>query len=281
MEKLRNLQLKGADQKTIVADVFFNMDSFNKPVVIFNHGFKGFKDWGIWDLIAEDFANNGFVFIKFNQTHNGTTTENPLEFGDLELFGKNTYTNELTDINAVVEWVKNNPTLPLDLINKEDIYLMGHSRGASTVIIVGSKMPAIKKIVAWAPFKDIGERYAGSEFAEWGPDNPVFIENSRTKQLMPQYYEVWEDYLTHKNEYDIKACMGAIKGKILLVHGTEDPTVLFNDSLALKAYNSRAQLFLVPNANHVFGGGHPYTQETLPSYAQIAAQESIKFLKAD
>ena len=48
----------------------FSFNNTNKNLIIFCHGFKGFKDWGPWNLVAEHFAKAGFFFIKFNFSHN-------------------------------------------------------------------------------------------------------------------------------------------------------------------------------------------------------------------
>ena len=71
----RNIALEGKHQRPVVTDVFFEEDNTPKPVLIFCHGYKGFKDWGLWDLTAEAFARRGFFFIKFNFSFNGGTLE--------------------------------------------------------------------------------------------------------------------------------------------------------------------------------------------------------------
>ena len=38
--------------------------------------------------MAEAFAKAGYFFVKFNFSHNGTTIDDPDNFGDLEAFGK-------------------------------------------------------------------------------------------------------------------------------------------------------------------------------------------------
>ena len=68
------------------------------PLVIFVHGIKGFKAWGTWNMIGEHFADKGFIFAKFNFSHNGTTLENPNEFDDLDAFGSCLlYTSDAAD----------------------------------------------------------------------------------------------------------------------------------------------------------------------------------------
>ena len=100
----QNLIVDSKHIKPIVTDVFYQKTNKPKKVVIFCHGYKGFKDWGAWNLMAESFAKAGFFFIKFNFSHNGGTAENPIDFPDLEAFGNNNYTKELDDLERVIDW---------------------------------------------------------------------------------------------------------------------------------------------------------------------------------
>ena len=47
----KNLILEEKNKKSIVYDVFHLNNSIRKPLVVFSHGYKGFKDWGPWDLV--------------------------------------------------------------------------------------------------------------------------------------------------------------------------------------------------------------------------------------
>ena len=69
----KNLILEDKNKKVILYDVFHNDNSTEKPLVIFSHGYKGFKDWGAWDLVGKEFAKNNLFFVKFNFSHNGGT----------------------------------------------------------------------------------------------------------------------------------------------------------------------------------------------------------------
>ena len=35
-------------------------DSFNGKVIVFCHGFMGYKDWGCWNLVQDYFVSLGF-----------------------------------------------------------------------------------------------------------------------------------------------------------------------------------------------------------------------------
>ncbi len=63
--------LTGSREKIILGDNTYD-DSNTKPeVILFIHGFKGFKDWGAHNLVAEFFASRGYRFLKFNLSHSG------------------------------------------------------------------------------------------------------------------------------------------------------------------------------------------------------------------
>ena len=58
--KQKNIILKS--QKEFSADAFFPESEEKLPLIIFTHGYKGYKDWGVWELMGEKFAKVGFYF---------------------------------------------------------------------------------------------------------------------------------------------------------------------------------------------------------------------------
>ena len=64
MKKIKNIRIKGKHGKDILVDAFFTENGVKKDVVLFCHGYKGYKDWGAWDLVAEKFARKNFFFVK-------------------------------------------------------------------------------------------------------------------------------------------------------------------------------------------------------------------------
>ena len=97
MEQKNNI-LNRINKKPILWDAFYNADDKQKPLIVFCHGYKGFKDWGAWDLVAKAFLDAGFFFVKFNFSHNGGTMEQPIDFPDLDAFAENNYSKELDDL---------------------------------------------------------------------------------------------------------------------------------------------------------------------------------------
>jgi len=81
MNKTKNILINGSGGLPITLDIFY-IGNKPQPLVIYAHGFNGFKDWASFDLVAEQFAEAGFCFIKFNFSHNGTSAQSPEDFVD-------------------------------------------------------------------------------------------------------------------------------------------------------------------------------------------------------
>ena len=81
---------QGADGKESLIDLIIP-ENFNGKLIVFVHGYMGFKDWGCWPMVEQFFVENGYAFCKYNISHNGCSVDSPTDFVDLESFGKNTY----------------------------------------------------------------------------------------------------------------------------------------------------------------------------------------------
>ena len=158
MRTIKDIIIEGRHNKPIVTDVFYEENKQPKKVVIFCHGYKGFKDWGAWNLMALIFAKAGFFFIKFNFSHNGGTAEDPIDFPDLEAFGNNNYTKELDDLESVLDWISNNSDYKHE-VDIHDISIIGHSRGGGIVLLKATEDSRVKKVVSLAGVSDYESRF--------------------------------------------------------------------------------------------------------------------------
>ena len=161
--------------RPIVADVTYDENGENLPIVVFCHGYKGFKDWGPWNVIAKEFAKVGFFFLKFNFSHNGGTVDDVIDFPDLEAFGRNTYSLEIDDIGTVLDFIQSEHKFEAQT-NCSQISLIGHSRGGGMAIIRTSIDSRIIKLITWAAVSDIEARFpAGDELVKWKKDTNLFL----------------------------------------------------------------------------------------------------------
>ena len=260
----------------ILASVSYLKKDIPKPVIIFSHGFKGFKDWGHFPLVARWFAAQGFAFVRFNFSHNGTTPQEPADFANLDNFGKNNFSIELHDLDDVIHWVEANSNE--HQFDKEKIYLIGHSRGGGISIIKASEDERIKKIVTWASVADFESRMRVDGFEEWKKTGVTYIPNARTNQNMPLYFQFYEDLDRNRERLLIKKAAKKLNKPFLIVHGTEDDTVSVNEANALHQWAAGSRLCLIENADHAFNATHPYTAQELNEHILKKLKVSLEFL---
>ena len=271
--------IKGSLEKEILLDVTFNNNSFKKQLVIFSHGFKGFKDWGPFNTMAKSFANENFFFLKFNFSHNGTSIDNPCNFNDLESFGNNNFSIELDDLYLIINWIINNEHFAKE-IDINNINLLGHSRGGAISILNASEDNRINKVISWASPSDFTNRMDDSKISLWKEKGVAYVFNSRTNQNMPMYYQFYEDCIKNSKRIDIKIACKNLNIPHLVIHGTDDPTVSISDAHDFKKWNSNTEIFEIKDANHVFGIMHPYSLDNYPHHFQLTLDKTFKFLKA-
>lgn len=269
----------------MLTDIFFNPDTRKKPLVIFVHGFKGFKDWGHFDRVGEEFVNAGFVFLKFNFSHNGTTIEDPYSFGDLEAFGRNNFILELNDLTTVIDFCVGKMDLGEetkenfhDQIDLNKVYLLGHSRGGGIVILKAGEDTRIKKIATWASVSAFVGRHKQRTIETWEKEGVVYAMNGRTKQNMPMYYQFYQTILDNKERLNINHAVKRLEIPFLIVHGTNDEAVPFHDAEELRISAKKGELLRIEGADHTFGIKHPF-DGTLTSDARKVIDETITFFK--
>lgn len=276
----RNIILQSRHNRPFLADVYYQKDGISKPVVVFSHGFKGFKDWGPFDLVAEEFAKAGFVFVKFSFSHNGTTIDHPVDFVDLEAFGNDNISIELDDLNVVVDWVCLGK-FPIDKneYDSDKLYLTGHSRGGGISILEAREEARVKKLCTWGSVNEVGKYWTEEEMEGIKKDGVIFIPNSRTNQMMPIKWQMYEDYFANKDRLFIPDAVRELKIPFLIIHGAKDETIPVSIATEMNGWNSNSELLILENGNHNFGGRHPWSKEELPDDLQTVVAKTIEFFK--
>lgn len=280
MQIEKNIIIPGTDGLPVSLDIFYTNEKDHNPVVIYVHGFNGFKDWGNFDLIAEKFALAGFVLVKFNFSHNGTSPDQPEEFVNLEAFGNNNYSKQLQDLQFVIDWVCDPSNRHHHAIDSNDICLMGHSMGGGISILQAARDKRIKKIITWAGISECKTPWGNwppEKMQEWKETGVAYYNNSRTKQQMPLYYQLYEDYMQNQEMLDIKKAIQKLDIPILICHGTADNAVPVEKAFELKSWQPSAQLFTT-NSDHIFGRKHPWLSADLPAAMEAVINASIHFL---
>lgn len=270
--KQKNIFLKS--EKEFLADAFFQESEKKLPLLIFVHGYKGYKDWGTWELMGEKLANSGFYFVKFNMSHNGTTVEDPNNFADLEAFGENNYSKESADLEVVINHFKNQKE-----VDSQNITLLGHSRGGGISIIKASENKNINKLITLASISTLDRFPKNEAFENWKKDGVYFIENARTKQKMPHYFQFFEDYENNKERFDVEKACENLKIPTVFIHGSTDESVNIEHSESLHRWTKNSQFRTIENANHTFGAKEPWENDFLPKELNKAVEICIDFLR--
>ncbi len=273
-------EAKKSTEKPLLLDLFYNQPTESVPVVVFCHGYKGYKDWGSWDLVARRFAQNGFLFCKFNFSFNGCTAERPNEFADLDAFGRNTYSREMEDVGRVLDWLQHyEGNIPE--VNWSRIYLVGHSRGGGIATLTGRHDSRVAGIASWAGVCDFKSRFPEGEILDqWKTDGVYFIENARTKQRMPHYFDLYLDYLKHEENLNIEQVAKRVDKGQLIVHGSDDLSVLLSEGEALHKWCKDSIMKIIPGANHTFGTSEPWTSSDLTPAMNEVVDLTLNYFKS-
>lgn len=268
----KDFSIAGSDGKIIYGDITFNETNNTGPLVLFVHGFKGFKDWGAHNLVARHFAQNGYRYAKFNFTYSGVTPEQPNDVSDLEAFASNTFSKELFDLDIVIDFLTSNFT------SDGKISLIGHSRGGGISIVTASINPKVYAVITWSAVSKFNGIWKKEQEDEWRKTGKTYVTNARTKEQMPLNITLLEDLENNQERLDIVASAKQINIPWLIIHGDDDVNVPFEEAELLANAQPNSRLVKIEGANHVYGASHPYEKDTLPLQLFQVAEKSLKFL---
>ena len=185
---MHNFVIQGNSDKPISFEIQFPETQGKYPLIIFLHGFKGFKDWGQWPMMATELTKRGFAVLRMNFSHNGTTPENLVDFVDLEAFGNNTFSKEVQDVQDVIDWAFTDKSIH-DKVDLDQLFMVAHSRGGAIAMITAAEDYRVKKLATLSGVSTL-QRYTEQELAHWKKEGVVYMLNSRTNQNMPLYFSL-------------------------------------------------------------------------------------------
>ena len=127
-----------------------------RPAVVVVHGFKGFKDWGLWPPLAERLARAGVSAVTLNLS--GSGVDDAGEFVYPERFGHNTFSAELQDLRRVIDALARRRARRGAA---HAVGLLGHSRGGGIAVLHTAADPRVRALVTWAAISTV-ERWPAS-----------------------------------------------------------------------------------------------------------------------
>ena len=236
----------------ILVDVRSGGRGSDRPVVVVLHGFKGFKDWGMFPAFSERLARAGFMVVTPNVSGSGVDDRG--EFAYPERFGHNTFSAELEDLRRVVDALFQGE---LGLPPPPALGLMGHSRGGGISILQTARDPRVRALVTWSAISTI-ERWPPEERTAWRKAGVNQIKNVRTGQILPLYTGVLDEIDARPEALDIQSAAGGITVPWLLAHGTADESVPLREARALVAASPQARFLPIEGGGHTYGAVHPW-----------------------
>ncbi|MGM0506037.1 MAG: alpha/beta hydrolase family protein [Bacteroidota bacterium] len=236
------------------------------PVVLFLHGFKGFKDWGPFPSACEDLAANGLAVLAFNFSLNGIG-EDPLELDRLDLFEKSTLSQDLEDTGRVIDAIRTGAIASSRArLNSDIMAVIGHSRGGHTAVAAAAEYDEIQSLVTWSAVADYNRRWSEKMKEDWETRGWTVILNGRTGQEMKLSRKVYDDALTNADRLMAIRRVRDLYLPSLFIAGKEDEAVPWTDSRELyrACPSTEKELHLIPDTGHTFGASHPFEEVSYP-----------------
>ena len=242
----------------ILTDVRSAGRSTPRPAVVILHGFKGFKDWGMFPVFSERLARAGFTAVTHN--FSGSGVDDAGDFTLPSLFGHNTFSAELQDTRLILDALLHGE---LGVPAPTAVGLVGHSRGGGIAILETAQDQRVGALVTWAAIASV-MRWPAHERTAWRKAGKTTVRNARTGQVLPLYTDVLDDIDQNEARLDIEAAAARLRVPWLLVHGTSDEAVDFAEAELLKsaAPTETTSLLRLEGAGHTFGAVHPWRSTT-------------------
>ena len=262
----RDYTLQTTDNFPLQITTYGNEHLGVAPTIIFNHGFKGFKDWGFVPPLGEYLAAQGFFVITFNFSHNGIGST-PTEFERLDLFERNTFSREVSELTQVVRTRQQgffgDPA-------QAPLVIIGHSRGGAISLLTSATLSEVGACLTWSAVSHL-YRYSEKQVKLWREQGYLEAVNQRTKQIMRLGVGLLDDIEQNRDaSLSIETAVRGLQKPLLLIHGQDDDGVPVREAEELYSWSDpeQSELLIIPNTGHTFGAAHPWAGST-PEFEQV------------
>lgn len=259
---IRHFELTGADGGPLRGEVRTASSGAGRPAVIICHGFKGFRNWGFFPHLAARLARAGMMAVTFDFSGSGVGPDGE-SFSEPERFAHATYSNDLTDVEAVAAALLGGHLVP-GIAMPTRLGLVGHSRGGAVAILFAARAPECRALVTWSAVADL-IRWDAATVAKWREEGKMDIVNARTGDVLPLYTDCLDDFDAHRDgKLDLMSAAAAVDAPWLIVHGDADESVSPQDAERLLQASGRSttRLERISGGSHTLGARHPWDGST-------------------
>ncbi len=231
------------------------------PVVIVCHGFKAFKDWGPFPAIGRYFAEQGFVSIVFNFSHNGIG-EHPRKYTEHEKFSINTYTLELEDVETLLDAITEEK-LPCPHMDDSKIFLVGHSRGGAIAIVKAKEDRRIKAVVSWSSISNFN-RYSDEQKKRWREKGYVQLHSISNVSAFRITTALLDDIEQNQKRLNILRAVEQLHKPLLIIQGSSDIPVKVDEAKNIYEASDKnlTKFIILDGIGHMYGAKHPYREKS-------------------
>lgn len=263
----RNFELP-AGEDAVLRCSHFPAQGKARSLIVIAHGYKGFKDWGMFPYLASALSQDHEV-VLFNFSHAGIGGD-LMNFTELEKFARNTYNREIRDMEILLSYLSQHPKfggLPL--------FLLGHSRGGGDCLLYALDHPdEIAGVISWNGITRL-DLFTDEQKREMREKGRSYVLNGRTGQRMPLDVIILEDLDRQQERYNLLERMKDASFPVVLIQGEQDGERLRQGSEQLVSLRPDIQWIQIPGGNHTFGSVHPFAGTTPQLEQAIAATRAF------
>lgn len=272
-------------ERILRGDAFTPGSTFNSKeksktgVLLVAHGYKGFKDWGMFPYVGEQLAErSGLLTLTFNFTYNGVGPSLD-RFDEPDRFAVNTYQREQEDIDRLFHWIRSDQFgqwiisegIEYDALSETTIYLLGHSRGGASSLLYALDHPnAVSGVISWNGVTNM-DLFTEQQRQEMRHSGRSAVINARTKEALPLDRVMLEDLEANAERYALIERMKEADFPLILVQGSDDLPGFREGSAQLIENYPTAKWITIDNAGHTFNTVHPFQGTTPELEAAIEA----------
>lgn len=244
----------------------------SRGTLLIVHGFKGYKDYGMFPFLAQQAAEVGFTAIRFNLAHSGMTRSIE-SFQRPDLFERDTWNRQVHDLETLVAAVRSGEVPGAD--PDAPIALFGHSRGGVASILMAGRGGAVDLVVSAAAPSEIQRTstLAEQQLQELEDSGVIETESARTGQVLRIGRAFLDEVDADPAAHDVPELAGRMRCPLVVIHGSEDPTVECAHAHVL-AERAGTTACIVDGGNHVFNVANPFPADEAPSpqLAELSAR---------
>ncbi|WP_375749426.1 alpha/beta hydrolase [Vibrio sp. HN007] len=214
------------DDQKVVGTLNLPDDVINPDIVLIFHGFSGNRhellingvNEHFYDRLARSLANKGFASLRIDFRDSGDS------YGE---WANTTFSKQIEDGNAAVEWILNQPGL-----KKSNISLIGWSQGGLVASHVAQDNPQVKAVALWAPVTHPYLTYSRLLGDELVLDAALSEEDKLFEATLPwgTKTQLRTGFFNEILTINPIAAISDYKGPLLVIRGTKDELILSADS---------------------------------------------------